>query len=63
MGEELKLFGCGEFVIERHEDAAAEKNSAGGNQPLGLIGHDDGGARAVLESCDCIARARGMTRL
>src|SRR5712675_2431820 len=42
--QKLPLFGGREFVIERNEDAARIKNGEGGDQPLGLIGHDDAGA-------------------
>ena len=42
--EQLKMFGGGEFVIERNENAAREKYGVRRNQPLGLIGHDDRGA-------------------
>src|SRR5690242_17349852 len=51
MLEELPLLFRGEFVIERDEHAAAIENRAGGNQPLGLIGHDDGCAVVGLEAC------------
>ena len=39
-----QMFGGGELVVERHEHAAGVKNRIGRNQPLGLIGHEDGGA-------------------
>src|SRR5258707_4190143 len=49
--QKLPLFGGREFVIERNEDAARIKNGEGGDQPLGLIGHDDAGAVARGETC------------
>ena len=45
-----QVLGGRELVIERNQHAAAEKNGVGGNQPLGLIGHDDGGACAVAKA-------------
>ncbi len=62
MGEELQLFSGREFVIERDQDAAAEENRVGGDQPFGLIGHDDGGACAVSQS-GILQRARQGQRL
>src|SRR6266853_1847115 len=49
--QKLPMFGGREFVIERNEDAARIKNGEGGDQPLGLIGHDDAGAVARGETC------------
>ncbi len=50
MSEQLPLFFRGEFVVERDKNAAAIENCVGGNQPLGLIGHDDGGAVVGFEA-------------
>ena len=61
--EKLQMLGGREFVIERNQDAAAEENRVGGNQPFRLIGHDDRGARAVREIRRPAARARGAARL
>src|SRR5208282_5426126 len=44
VGQKLELFVSSEFVVERDQHAAGEKNRIGGNQPLRLIGHDDGSA-------------------
>jgi len=49
MRQELEMFGWSQFVIERNQHTAAEKNRIGGNQPLRLIGHDDGGAISSFE--------------
>jgi hypothetical protein len=38
------MLGWGEFVIERNEHATGIENGERGNQPLGLVGHDDAGA-------------------
>ena len=60
---EVASCSCGgEFVIERNQHAAAEKNRVGGDQPLGLIGHDDGGACAVLQA-RVLQRARERQRV
>src|SRR5260370_21603940 len=48
--EQLQLFLGRELVIERNENAAAIKDRIRGNQPLGLIGHDDGGAALNREA-------------
>src|SRR5579864_8817365 len=50
MREQLNLFSRGQFVVERDEDAATVKDRVGRDQPLRLIGHDDGGAIARRES-------------
>jgi hypothetical protein len=55
-----KMFGGGEFVIERNEHAAREKYGVRRNQPLGLIGHDDRGAAA---GCKTEFFERGRQRL
>ena len=47
--QQLQMLGRGQLVIERHQHSAAMKNGVGRNQPLRLIGHDDGGAIAGLE--------------
>ncbi len=39
----------GELVVERDENAAREEDGIRGNQPLGLIRHDDAGAIASRE--------------
>ena len=49
MRQQLQMFGWRQFVIERHQHAAAVKNGVRGNQPLRLIGHDDRGAVAGIE--------------
>jgi len=41
---------CGEFVIERDDHASREENCIRGNQPLGLIGHNNRGPRAYVVS-------------
>src|SRR6266436_10387796 len=46
----LPLLVRRQFVIERHQDAARRENRVGGEQPLGLIRHDDAGASASGES-------------
>ena len=50
MLEELPLLFRGELVIEWNEHAAAIENRVRGDQPLGLIGHDDRRAVARLEA-------------
>ena len=57
----MQLFGGGELVIERNQNAAAEENRVGRNQPFRLIRHDDRGARAVLET-RILQRARERQR-
>ncbi len=44
MCQQLQMLVGGKFVIERHKHASGKENSVGGDQPLGLIGHDDCGA-------------------
>ena len=46
MFQKLPLFFGLELEVQRDKCGAAEKNRVGGNQPLGLIGHDDGDAVA-----------------
>ena len=50
MFEQLPVFDGSELVIERHENAAGEKNRIGGDEPLRLVRHDDGSAIAGDES-------------
>ena len=47
--QQLQMLGGSEFVVERHQYAAAIENRIRGNQPLRLIGHDDRGAIPGLE--------------
>src|SRR5579872_3502887 len=47
--KKLELLGGAELVIQGNQNAAAEEDGIRRDQPLGLIGHDDGGARAVLK--------------
>src|SRR5439155_2424765 len=44
MREQLQLLSSAEFVVERNQDSTAVKDRVSGDQPLGLVGHDDGGA-------------------
>src|SRR5262249_12037348 len=46
MLQKLPVFGGIEFVIKRDENATAKEDSVSGEQPLGLIRHDDAGAIA-----------------
>src|SRR5882724_10115380 len=50
MFEQLRVFRGRELVIERHKNAAGEKNRIGGDEPLRLVRHDDGGAIGGGES-------------
>src|SRR5271165_2844141 len=56
MLEQLPLFVWREFVIERNQNAASVKNRVSGNQPFGLIRHDNAGSIARGE-------ARALQRL
>ncbi len=51
MLQQLQLLGRSKFVVEGNEDAATVENCVSGNQPLGLIGHENGGAVARIEVC------------
>src|SRR5208282_1195905 len=48
--EQFPLLIRGEFVVERDQSAAGVKNSVSGNQPFGLIRHDDASAIARGET-------------
>src|SRR5258706_5610140 len=50
MQEQLPLFFGEKFVVEWDQDAAAVEDGVSGNQPLGLISHDDGGVVARVEA-------------
>jgi len=61
--EQLPLFFSREFVVEGYEDAAAVENGIGRNQPLGLIGHDNGGAVGGFEGSVLHRLGEGMGAL
>jgi len=50
MLEQFPLFVRRELVVQRNQHAASKKNGISGNQPLGLIRHDDAGAMARAEA-------------
>ena len=54
------MFGGRQFVIERYENAAGEKYGVGGNQPFGLIGHDDRRAISRGETGIFECRSNGL---
>src|SRR5260370_33038388 len=41
VNEQLPLLVGSELVVEGNHHAAAVQNGVGGNEPLGLVGHDD----------------------
>ena len=42
--QQRQVLAGSQLVVERHQHAAAAKHGIGGDQPLGLIGHDNRGA-------------------
>src|SRR5215467_1857004 len=49
MRKKLEVLGWAELVVERYQHAAAVEDGIGGNQPFGLIRHDDRGAIIGVE--------------
>src|SRR5919201_3440666 len=50
MGQQLQMLTRSQFVVQRNQNAATIKNGVGGDQPLRLVAHDDGGAIAFAKS-------------
>jgi hypothetical protein len=58
--QQLQVFCGSEFVVQRHQHATAIKNRIGGDQPLRLVGHDDGSAVADLKFSILKSAGKGM---
>jgi surfactin synthase thioesterase subunit len=51
MREKLQVFTRRKFVIQWNQNATALQNRVGADQPLRLVGHDDGGVIAWEQLC------------